>query len=218
MDVKLHRSLIDLLQDQGRWEDVLNQHIDLADAYYQLGDLEAARATYQAAIQLAERTSSPSEKMVHILHRLGDIDVSVLDLRQAMRTYEQIRKLDPSDERARRMLVDLNYRLNDPISAVRELDGLLRVYARQHRAGQIIKVLEEQVTRYPQDMALRSRLAAVYRQTGNLPKAVEQLDSLAELQLEAGLHNDALVTIRRIIALNPPQVNDYRRLLKQLSG
>lgn len=218
MDVKLHRSLIDLLQDQGRWEDVLNQHIDLADAYYQLGDLEAARATYQAAIQLAERTSSPSEKMVHILHRLGDIDVSVLDLRQAMRTYEQIRKLDPSDERARRMLVDLNYRLNDPISAVRELDGLLRVYARQRRAGQIIKVLEEQVTRYPQDMALRSRLAAVYRQTGNLPKAVEQLDSLAELQLEAGLHNDALVTIRRIIALNPPQVNDYRRLLKQLSG
>ena len=116
------------------------------------------------------------------------------------------------------MLVDLNYRLNDPISAVRELDGLLRVYAREHRAGQIIKVLEEQVTRYPQDMALRSRLAAVYRQTGNLTQAVEQLDSLAELQLEAGLHNDALVTIRRIIALNPRNVDDYRRLLRQLSG
>ncbi len=218
MDVKLHRSLIDLLQKQERWAEVLSQHIDLADAYYQLGDLEAARATYHAAIQLAERVEAPTERMVHILHRLGDIDVSVFDLRQAMRTYEQIRKLDPGDERARRMLVDLNYRLNDPISAVRELDGLLRVYAREHRAGQIIKVLEEQVTRYPQDMALRSRLAAVYRQTGNLTQAVEQLDSLAELQLEAGLHNDALVTIRRIIALNPRNVDDYRRLLRQLSG
>lgn len=218
MDVKLHRSLIDLLQGQERWDEVLDQHIDLADAYYQLGDLEAARATYQAAIQLAERVNSPAEKTIRILHRLGDIDVSMFDLRQAMRTYEQIRRLDPNDERARRMLVDLNYRLNDPVSAVRELDGLLRVYARQRRAGQIIKVLEEQVTRYPQDMALRSRLAAVYRQTGSIDKAVEQLDSLAELQLEAGLHNDALVTIRRIIALNPPQVNDYRRLLKQLSG
>ena len=218
MDVKLHRSLIDLLQGKERWDEVLDQHIDLADAYYQLGDLEAARATYQAAIQLAERVNSPAEKTIRILHRLGDIDVSMFDLRQAMRTYEQIRRLDPNDERARRMLVDLNYRLNDPVSAVRELDGLLRVYARQRRAGQIIKVLEEQVTRYPQDMALRSRLAAVYRQTGSIDKAVEQLDSLAELQLEAGLHNDALVTIRRIIALNPPQVNDYRRLLKQLSG
>mgnify|MGYP001210573359 CR=1 FL=1 len=218
MDVKLHHSLIDLLEKEERWDEVLNQHIDLADAYYQLADLDAAHATYQAAIQLAERVNAPTEKVVHILHRLGDIDVSRFELRQAMRTYEQIRKLDPNDERARRMLVDLNYKLNDPVSAVRELDGLLRVYARQRRAGQIIKVLEEQVTRYPQDMALRSRLAAVYRQTGNLEKAVEQLDTLAELQLEVGMHNDALVTIRHIIALNPEHVEDYKRLLRQLSG
>jgi two-component SAPR family response regulator len=74
------------------------------------------------------------------------------------------------------------------------------------------------VTRYPNDMALRSRLAAVYRQTGNVMKAVEQLDALAELQLESGLHNDALVTIRRIITLNPDHVQDYQRLLQQLSG
>jgi len=67
-------------------------------------------------------------------------------------------------------------------------------------------------------MALRSRLAAVYRQTGNINKAVEQLDALTGLQLEAGLHNDALVTIRRIIGLNPARVEDYRRLLHQLSG
>jgi len=112
----------------------------------------------------------------------------------------------------------LNYRLNDPVSAVRELDGLLRIYARERKAGQIIRVLEEQVTRYPKDMALRSRLAAVYSQTGNVPKAVEQLDALAELQLESGLHNDALVTIRRIIAMNPEHVQDYQRLLQQLSG
>ncbi|NDJ78442.1 MAG: hypothetical protein GYB65_19505, partial [Chloroflexi bacterium] len=154
----------------------------------------------------------------HILHRMGDIDVSRLDLRQAMRTYEQIRKLDADDDRARLSLVDLNYRLNDPISAIRELDGLLRVYARQHRADRIIQVLEEQVTRYPKDMALRSRLAAVYRQTNNVSRAVEQLDALAELQLDSGLHNDAQVTIRQIVALNPPQVDDYKRLLRQLSG
>jgi tetratricopeptide (TPR) repeat protein len=155
---------------------------------------------------------------MQIMHRLGEIDVNRLDLRQAMRTYEQIRKVDPNDDRARRALVDLNYRLNDPISAVRELDGLLRIYARDRKAGQIIRVLEEQVTRYPNDMALRSRLAAVYRQTGNVTKAVEQLDALAELQLESGLHGDALVTIRRIITLNPDHVQDYQRLLQQLSG
>ena len=74
----------------------------------------------------------------------------------------------------------------------------------------------------PADEALldrvRSRLAAVYRQTSEVDKAVEQLDALAELQLESGLHNDALVTIRRIVSMNPPHVEDYRRLLQQLSG
>lgn len=218
MDTGLHQSLINLLEQEERWDDLLNQYIDLADAYYQLGDLDSARSTYQAAIQLAQRVEAPTEQIVHILHRLGEIDVNRLDLRQAMRTYEQIRKMAPADERARRNLVDLNYRLNDPISAIRELDGLLRVYAKAGKANQILGILEEQVTRYPNDMALRSRLAAVYRQTKDINKAVEQLDALAELQLESGLHNDALLTIRRIVSMNPPHVDDYKRLLQQLSG
>ncbi len=218
MDTALHHSLITLLQEGERWGDLLSQYIDLADAYYQLADLDAARSTYLSAIQLGQRIGVPDEPIIQIMHRLGEIEVSRLELRQAMRTYDQIRRTDPNDERARRALVDLNYRLNDPISAVRELDGLLRLYAKQQKAGQIIRVLEELVTRYPNDMALRSRLAAVYHQTGNVPKAVEQLDALAELQLESGLHNDALVTIRRIIALNPEQAQDYQRLLRQLSG
>ncbi len=217
MDVQLHQSMINLLKQQEQWDAILNQYIDLADAYYQLGDLDASRSTYENAIRLADEGDAV-DRLPHLLHRLAEIDVQRLDLRQAMRTYEQIRRIDPGDERARRALVDLNYRLNDPLSAIRELDGLLRVYARDHRAGDIIRVLEEQVTRYPNDMALRSRLAAVYRQTGKNAQAIEQLDALAELQLEAGMHKDAVVTVRRIIALDPPQVNDYKRLLDQLSG
>jgi hypothetical protein len=41
---------------------------------------------------------------------------------------------------------------------------------------------------------------------------------LAELQLEAGLHSDAIGTVRRIIEMNPPRLDDYKRLLQQLSG
>lgn len=218
MDIALHQSLIALFKKREMWDDLLNQYIDLADAYYQLADLDAARSTTESAIKLAEKLQTSQERMTQLLHRLGEIDVQRLDLRQAMRTYEQIRRSNPDDERARRALVDLNYRLNDSLSAIRELDGLLRVYARQHRANEIISILEEQVTRYPNDMALRSRLAAVYSQTGSSAKAIEQLDALAELQLEAGLREDAVVTIRRIISLNPAESADYQRLLQQLSG
>ncbi|MCD4686015.1 MAG: tetratricopeptide repeat protein [Anaerolineae bacterium] len=218
MDITLHKSLIGLLREQQRWTELLDQYVDLAVAYHQVGDLDAARATYLDAIDLAREHSPDPEQLANLMHRLGEIDVQRLILRQAMQTYEELRKLDPNDDRARRQLVDLNYRLGDALSAIRELDGLLRVYARQRRAGEIIQVLEEHVMRYPNDMALRSRLAAVYRQTGNVAKAIEQLDALAELQLESGLREDALVTIQRIISLNPPQVEGYEKLLQQLSG
>ncbi|MBI5959869.1 MAG: tetratricopeptide repeat protein [Chloroflexi bacterium] len=218
MDIALHRGLIELLEQAEKWEQMLNQYLDLADAYYQMADLETASSTYQTALQLTQRINTPPEQVINIMHRQGEVEVSRLNLRAAMRIYEQIRKLDANDERARRALVDLNYRLNDPVSAVRELDGLLRIYAKEHKAGQIIRVLEEQVTLYPKDMALRSRLAAVYRQTGNDAKSIEQLDELAELQLEAGQHGDALVTLKRIISLNPPQLDGYKELLRQLGG
>jgi hypothetical protein len=71
---------------------------------------------------------------------------------------------------------------------------------------------------YPNDTALRSRLAAIFRQMGRKEDAIKQLDALGELQLEAGLHQDAIHTIRQIVALNPVGIEDYRRLLSQLGG
>jgi len=62
MDTGLHHTLIDLLEQEQKWDKLLNQYIDLADAYYQLADLDAARATYQAAIQLAQRTVRPKSR------------------------------------------------------------------------------------------------------------------------------------------------------------
>ncbi len=77
-------------------------------------------------------------------------------------------------------------------------------------------LLEELVTRMPNDMALRSRMAAVYRQLRRSDDAIEQLDALGQLQLEAGLYQDGCQTIKQIIALNPTDVEPYRRLLSKL--
>ena len=71
---------------------------------------------------------------------------------------------------------------------------------------------------YPNDTGLRSRLAAIYRQLNRKEDAIKQLDALGELQLEAGQHQDAITTIRQIVALNPTGIEDYRRLLTQLGG
>ncbi len=218
MDITMRVRLLQMLQEDERWEDVLDQRLDLGDTYYQLADLEAARQNYVQAQQLARRINIDNGQLLQIMRRIGDIDVARLNLRQALRTYQQIRDLDPEDENARLTLMDLNYRLNNPIGAIRELDSLLRIYAKEKRIQDIVKVLEEQVTMRSDDIALRRRLASVYRQVGNKPKAIEQLDTLGNLQLDAGLTDDAIETIRQIVQLNPPNVQEYKNLLNNLSS
>jgi tetratricopeptide (TPR) repeat protein len=215
-DTHLRTSLIGLLERQQQWDRVLDEYAKLGKAYSELADLEQARITYTEAIRIAQKIDAPPAKRAEIMHRMADIDESRLDVRQALRTYEQIRSIAPDDEKARRALVDLNYRLNNPLSAVKELDGLLRLYAQQKRGDQIVTMLEQMVTQMPNDMALRSRLAAVYRQTNRREDAIAQLDALGELQLEAGLYQDACATIKQIVALHPNDIEQYKNLLAQL--
>jgi tetratricopeptide (TPR) repeat protein len=216
MDINLRLSLINLLEKEQRWDRVLDEYASLANAYYQLAEMEQARATYEEALRLAQRTNAAPEKRVEILHKVADIDMSRLELRAALRTYEQIRTLVPDDERARRALVDLNFQLNNSLTAVKELDGLLRLYAQQKRGDQILSIMESMVQSMPDDMALRSRLAAVYRQMNRRTDAIAQLDALGELQLQAGLYQDACTTVKQIITLQPADAEQYRNLLAQL--
>ncbi|MCZ7546995.1 MAG: tetratricopeptide repeat protein [Anaerolineae bacterium] len=220
MDISVRRKLVSWLEEEDRWSEVLQEYIKLADAYYQLADWDGAREAYEQAQAITERTGASRDQVVHIMHRIGDIDVQRLDLRQALRTYERIRQMVPEDERARLTLVDLHYRLGNSADAIAELDDLLRLYARSRRVDMIAKVLEDQITLHPNEMALRSRLARVYQQQRRYKAAVIQLDALGELQLEAGLREDALVTIRTILSLNPPEPDreSYRQLLRQLGG
>ncbi|PJF41252.1 MAG: tetratricopeptide repeat protein [Chloroflexi bacterium] len=216
LDISVRKNLIELLEIEERWEEALNQYIDLADTYHQLGNFEIARDTFVAAERLAQRVGAQTETTVRIKHRIADIDQLRLELRRAQQTYEEIVRLDPDDERARRMLVDLNYRQGNHAEALNRLDQLLSVYARKKQVNRITQLLEELVKLHPDDMGVRSRLGAIYRQLGRTEEAVAELDALAEQQLEAGMHQEACNTVKQIVALNPPGVEDYRLLLQQL--
>lgn len=219
LDISVRESLIQLLEDEGRMEEALDHHISLAGNYNQLGNFDKSREEFNNSEKLAKRINAPAKKMAEIKHKLADMDQMRLDTRRAIKTYEEIVEILPDDERAHRMLVDLNYNLNNQVEAIRRLDKLLNIYAQNKKINQIVKILEDLVKNYPNDTGLRSRLAAIYKQTNRKSEAIEQLDALGELQLEAGLHNDARNTIRQIIALKPEQgMDDYRKLLSQLGG
>jgi tetratricopeptide (TPR) repeat protein len=218
LDVSVRLSLIELLENEERMDEMLDQYVDLARTYNQLGNFDLSRETFQQAERLAKRIDAGADKLVKIKHNLADMEQMRLDTNRAIKTYEEITELAADDERAYRMLVELNYSRGNQVEAIKNLDKLLGVYARKKQISKIVQLLEELVKQYPADMNLRSRLADMYRKLDRREKAIEQLDVLGELQLEAGMHDAARGTIQAIISLKPDHVEDYQRLLTQLGG
>jgi tetratricopeptide (TPR) repeat protein len=216
MDTAVRAKLIDMLVSYGEIDKALENYLILADSYYHLAQMDRAREIYQEALKLAPRGTPQGRWEVRVLHKIADIDMQHVDWKRATEAYERIRELAPDDERARLTLMDLYYRSNRPNVALAELDSLLKVYRESGRTQRIFAILEDAANERPDDIPLRTRLAQVHLDAGNVDQALVHLDKLGDLQMEAGRPEDARATIRAIIALNPPNVAAYQQLLDQL--
>ena len=87
MDVSIRSRLIDLLKDQGRSEEAIEQYIELANIHYHQAELDLARKNYVNALQFAQSTPAQRSKtIVRILYKIADIDQQQLDWREAIKT------------------------------------------------------------------------------------------------------------------------------------
>jgi len=218
MDVDTRNKLIQLFLDHGEVDRALEQYMALADTFDQLAEIDKTRETYQEAIKYVPRTSDSKRWAARILHKVGDIDMQRIDWRRAIQDYEQIKAIAPDDDKARVTLVELRFKTSENARAIKELDELLGLYSTSGKANKIIPTLEEQIRSQPNEMGLRMRLGRAYLGAGLTAQAVEQLDALADLQLQAGMAKEAMITIKGIISLNPSNVADYRQVLAQLSS
>jgi tetratricopeptide (TPR) repeat protein len=218
LDVAVRQNLIELLEQQQRMPEALDQYIALADTYQKLGNADLSRETYAGAERLAKRINAPVEKLVQIKHQMAEIEQLRLEVRKAQRLYEEITELSPNDDRAQKALIDIYFSQGNTIEAIKRLDGVLRNFAKNKQVNKLVQTLEELLRRYPQESGLLVRLSQVYGSMGKKKEAIAQLDKLGELQLEAGQNKEAASTIRQIITLGPENLEDYKRLLSQLGG
>jgi tetratricopeptide (TPR) repeat protein len=218
MDMSARTRLIDQLVSRGQVNEAIKEYLELADIYYRLAELDAARKTYTTALRVVQQTNADRTWNVHILQRMADIDMQRLDWKQAIRVYEQIRTLRPDDEGVRKNLIELSLRLGQPAQANAELESYLAYLQTSNRGALGIPFVEGLLAERPDDPILRRALAGLYQQAGRPAEAVAQLDSLAESLLEAGKKEDALVIINQILLMEPPNANQYRQLLMQLQS
>ncbi len=217
VDIQAREQLIRLLIDQGKSEDALTQFVDLADTFRDLADLDTAREKYAEALKYAQSAGARNWS-VRLLHALGDIDMQRLAWREALRGYEQIKAIAPSDDKARIALVDLHFRLANQRQAIAELDGYLKQLISQRNLAPAATLLEELLNNHPDDPALIARLARVYQDQGRKADAITRYDQLGDLQLQSGQRDQALETIRTILTLGPDDPAPYQQLLSQLQS
>ena len=98
------------------------------------------------------------------------------------------------------------------------LDKLIKRYLERNKIDKALAILEDLVQEMEDNLPLRARAAQLYLNIGNRAKALEHLDVLGDLQLEAGQQDAAVKTIEAILALNPPNRDAYVDLYKEMTG
>ncbi len=218
MDMAARTRLIDQLIARGQTDEAIAEYIELADMYYRLAELDMARKTYTTALHLAQQGGANRGWSIKLMRRMADIDMQRLDWRQALRIFEQIRTLEPGDLPTRKSLIDLNIRLNQSTQAAGELDNLIAYLQSTSRRQEAIPFLEELSEEHPNHPVLMTYLAEEYREAGRIPDAIAKLDALGEALLTAGDRLGAIETIEAIVAMNPPNLEDYMTLLAKVKA
>ena len=218
MDVSTRGKLIGMLKSYGHIDKAIEQYIGMGQAYYQMAQPDRARETYAEALKLAPRGTTNRKWQVQLLRLIGDLDMQRLDWKRALPVYRELRRVDPEDERAAITLVDLLFKTNDGENALKELDRYLVHLAKSGRGGKVVGILQDVFNQRPGDANIADRLARLYVQQKKPAKAIEVFDKLGEAQLDAGQKKAAMVTIKKILSLNPPNRQAYEQLLAQVSG
>ncbi len=218
IDVVVHKRIIELLTQRGQIDDALSQYLQLADAHYQLAQPERARDVYTEALRLAPRGNPDRQWEIRILHKMADLDLQRLDWLAAIKNNEAILRIDPADERAYLALYRLYPRTGRPHLGLNALDKLIKLYLEARNVDRALIVLEDLIVNEPDSIPLRARGAQLFLNTGKREKALEHLDVLGGLQLDAGQKEAAIKTVTAILALEPSNRDGYVDLYRELTG
>jgi tetratricopeptide (TPR) repeat protein len=216
MDLTVRSKMIELLVAQGRSEDAVKEYLSLGELYYSLAELDLARQSYMTALKVAQQGHLSTAICIQVLYKITDIDSQRLDLRSAVRGFEQIRTLDPEESNARASLVDLNLRMGQETAALGEIDGYIATMEKKGKRKEITNFLLEILTERPEKLEIRKRLADQYQRANQLQQAVEQYEIIANTLIKSGNRAAALTFLQTIIAMRPANVAEYEKIMASI--
>lgn len=209
--------LIEQLKKSGQSGEAVEEYLKLARVHYNLADLNRSRNTYTEALHYAQKSRVDNTLRIRILHHMADIDVQSFDWRQALKVYEQIRILQPNDRKAMSRLVELNFRLGHEARAISEMDQFLSHFINNGKVEEAISFLNGLIQENPKQKHIQKRMIELYLQEGRKSDAIEFLDAMGENLMLEGDRAGAIEVVGMILALDPPNADDYSDILEKIS-
>ena len=215
MDLNARNRLIEQLLARGLVDEALSEYISLADIYYRLAELDMARKVFTTALHEAQQPNANRSWSVKILQRMADIDMQRLDLRQALRVFEQLRTLLPEDASVRESLVDLYLRMGQVQQAQSELEVFITSLERS-RDPEVLPFLRKLQETYPAQIMISRVLAEQLHKRGLSSEAISLLDGLGSRLHQTGDRDNLTVVVNQILSMNPPNAAQYKTLLQRM--
>ncbi len=213
-DVTRRAKLINVLVQSGQLPEALNEFEAVGEGLEANGQLRQAADKYSEGLALASRAGVVGKTPAALRRHLGVAYLKLREHDKALAIFEEMRREDPNDNNTRYYLVELYLRKDLIQTAQMELDELLQRYIETPFDARA--ALESLASEFPEQIFLHQYLAANYVTTGDKEKAIQLLDELGERLLNQGKNEQAVSVIQDIIALDPPQADDYQRLLTEL--
>ena len=220
LNPELRLALVETLIAQDRLAEAVEQYIDLAETFYRLADVRRATSTYEEALRLTQRLGAEGPTWrLRLLRRLADLAEQALDWGRALRYYEQIHVLAPEDLAVRWKTIRIHLRLGHSEQALALLDDTIRLAQRlEIPLTEVVERCEQLHRDFPDNPDIGMRMAQVYALAGRQEDAIQTYDSAGEHYLEQGNTAGAIQAIQAILALHPPQAEEYRKALEALQN
>jgi tetratricopeptide (TPR) repeat protein len=218
MDLNARNQLISLQEEMGHYDEAVEEKVNLAGVYYNLADLPRAREAYFDAFKIAQNSGADRDLKVKILYHLADIELQSLNWKHAEEIYSQIQSIKPDDHQATEKLIELRLRLGQDQQAQSEINDYLSFMEVTGDDQSIQSYLDKLVGEYPDRIYLRQKKAELHKKYGQTDQAIQEYDRIGELLLDAGDRPGAVDAIENILALDPPNKNQYQELIKDLSA
>jgi tetratricopeptide (TPR) repeat protein len=216
MDMDLRKLLIDNLKTMGQSEDAIRENLQIADIYIQLAEFEKASQICQETMRLCQSTKGSRRLEAEILRRIADIDTQRLDWKQALHNYELVKSIQPDDEKTRKAIVDIHFHQGQVDNAITEArDFMLELInaGQSTRAAGFIQMLCRE---YPDKPGLKALAGEESPASTDKTRAIEALNTVGEELMNKGDINGAIDIIEQILAMDPPNLSEYKSLLDQL--